>query len=66
MTRTPLNTRTPGQTPIYQRMAEEVLEAAKDNNDPIMTAVCRRVLTAYRLGRPRDKADLALIAEFWS
>ena len=45
-------------------MALEVLEAAKDAGDEMVTAVCRKVRTAWLLGHRVDRAELALIEAF--
>ena len=54
--------------PPRMQIAQDVLEAAKDAGDPVMTAVCRRVISASRLGWKKhgDKADLQLVLAFYA
>lgn len=45
----------------------EVLEMAKDNQDAMVIAACRRAIVANRLGRTKtdeNRADIALICQF--
>ena len=52
--------------PPRMQIAQDVLEAARDAGDPVMVSVCRRVLTASRLGWKKhgDKTDLQLVLAF--
>lgn len=45
-----------------------VLEAAKDTNDAVLIAVCRRLIEANRLGwrKYAKAADCALVTEFYA
>lgn len=52
--------------PPYLRIAREVLEAAKANDDDFIVKICRRYLINRRLGRDPQgrKADLSVILQF--
>ena len=52
--------------PLRMQVVGQVLAAAKDNNDELVIAACRRLIEAERLGwrRHANAADWALVAAF--
>jgi hypothetical protein len=54
------------QTPPRMRIVWSVLEAAKDCQDEMVIAACRRLIVANRLGwkKHRAKADWTLVQAF--
>lgn len=52
--------------PLVMQVVWDVLEAAKDHDDPTVIAACRRLIVASRLGwrKYADPADVRLVLAF--